>query len=113
MTEHQILGIEDVAKMLQVSRSTIDRWCEETREGHNDFPCPFSFRGRKQLWTADIIQEWIQRRQSAANPPVNVPTTSKERRQEQKAYQERQRKADQSLERHRRNRKAKSKSGDR
>jgi predicted DNA-binding transcriptional regulator AlpA len=82
MSELQVLRIEDVVALLRVSRPTVDRWVQESREGKNDFPLPFSAKGRRVLWTADVIQNWIQSKQSAATPPVNVPTTRQRKKAE-------------------------------
>lgn len=69
----KVLKVEDVAERLGNSPPTISRWCEESRQGRNDFPLPFSQRGRRRLWTADAIEEWIARRQSAP-PESNIST---------------------------------------
>ena len=95
-----IYQIEDVMALLKKSRPTIDRWCEETRQGKNDFPLPFTQKGRRVMWTADAIHDWIRHRQSTALPPVNI-TTAKQRRKQEREYQERQQRAEAALEKHR------------
>ena len=96
----QILQIADLTALLGVSRPTIDRWVLETRRGENDFPLPFTQRGRRLLWTKEAVANWINNRQQAVAPPINVPTA----RQAKAAAKERQRRreaTERALERHR------------
>ena len=95
----KIMNIEEVTNGLGYSEATIDRWCEETRHGLNDFPLPFTQKKRRRLWTADAIEEWVERRQSAAQTPVNVPAV----RRTKAVAEERQRRqeaTERALERH-------------
>jgi predicted DNA-binding transcriptional regulator AlpA len=96
----KILSIDDIRLQLGVSRSTIARWISEARRGLNDFPLPFLPKGRRLLWTATCIENWINNRQ--APPPVKTFASSKKRRQESKAFQERQKIAKAVIEKHRR-----------
>ena len=100
---HRILEVEDVITLFRRSRATIDRWVREARDGKSDFPVPFSAPGRRMLWDAHVIEQWLENRNKAASP-VNVPATKTER---QKAceFAERQKRARQALERHGINRK--------
>jgi predicted DNA-binding transcriptional regulator AlpA len=97
----QILQITDVMALLKVSRPTVDRWVAESRAGKNDFPVPFTPPSRKLLWTSAAIEEWINSRQSTTTPQAYPTTSAKERKREERAYRERQQRAEAALERHR------------
>jgi len=66
--DQRILLVEDVTELLRVSRCTIDRWVREAREGKSDFPIPFSQPGRRMLWDAHVMEQWLENRNKAALP---------------------------------------------
>jgi hypothetical protein len=63
------------------------------------FPQPVNGRGKKLLWTQSAIESWMH--QQSAPVSNSIVTTSKERRQADKAYQARQEAALATIERHR------------
>ena len=94
-----IMKKKDVAKSLGISCPTVDRWSDETRQGLNDFPLAFTQRGRRQLWTADAIEEWIERRQATAQPPV-VASATRRMKAATKEQKWRQEATEKAMERH-------------
>lgn len=105
----KVYGIEDVMELSTYSRASIDRFCEETRQMSeetrqqcNAFPLPFTQKGRRLLWSASAIEEWIEFRQFA-RPPVNVPPVRQ--KSVAKDKQRRQEATNRALERHGLNRK--------
>lgn len=97
----KLLRIKEMMALLDCSSATIDRWCDETRQGRNDFVLPYTTKGKRRYWVADAVYDWILRRQSIANqPPINI-TTAKQRKKQEREFQERQQRADAGLERHR------------
>lgn len=66
----KLLSLPELCKMLNVSRSTIYRWCELCDEGYSpytdnkdenvsDFPKPFKI-GRSYKWNEVEIMEWLE-----------------------------------------------------
>jgi len=99
----RILLVEDVTALLRVSRCTIDRWVREAREGRGDFVMPFSTPGRRMLWDAHVVEQWLANRNAVASPSKPPPVKSE--KQKAKEFNERQEQAAKALERHSRNRK--------
>jgi len=95
---HRILEVEDVITLFRRSRATIDRWVREARDGKSDFPVPFSAPGRRMLWDAHVIEQWLENRNKAASS-FNVHTAKTEK-QKTREFAERQQRAKQALERH-------------
>jgi len=91
-----VLLINDVAEMLKVSPSTIGRWCEESRNGSNNFPLPISIRGGKRRWLLPDIVTYLATQSTATQP---IP--ARKQRRGAKAFQERQSATDRALERFR------------
>ena len=97
----RILLVEDVTALLRVSRCTIDRWVREAREGRGDFVMPFSTPGRRMLWDAHVVEQWLANRNATASPGKPPPTKSE--KQKVKDFNERQERAKVALARHRKN----------
>lgn len=96
---NRLLTQQEICELIRISYPTLARWLTA-----GTFPQPINGRGRKLLWTEDAIQDWIRHRQSTVTPPVQI-TTVKQRKRQERAYQERQQRAEQALQRHRINRK--------
>jgi hypothetical protein len=77
----------------------------ERKRGNGTFPLSIGSKGGKLRFNAEDIERYIASQSNNA-PPVNV-TATKQRKKQEREYEERQRKADKSLERHRQNRKTK------
>jgi hypothetical protein len=58
---------------------------------------PVSKRGEKLRWLASDFEKFLE---SQATTPVQSVTTTKQRKKREQEYEERQRRADQALERH-------------
>lgn len=56
-SEARILRMDDIQKLLSVSRATIYRWMEA---GH--FPKPFHLGPNAIAWRREVIEEWIRSR---------------------------------------------------
>jgi predicted DNA-binding transcriptional regulator AlpA len=98
--EQTILLLDEVATLLRVSKSTINRWLAERRKGiRGNFPLPISLPGGKIRWLASDIDAYLQS-QATQQPPINIPTC-RQRHRNAKTFQERQAAADKALERHR------------
>jgi len=96
--EHRIFLTSDLVSLLRVSRSTIDRWTREAREGKSEFPVPISAPGRRKFWDARAIEAWLAEK-NRAPPQVGVPPGRSEK-QKARDFAERQQRAQQALERH-------------
>jgi len=92
----KIFTVENLLEVLPVSRATLDRWIREAREGQSDFPIPFSLPGRRMLWDAHVVEQWIENRHKATSP--NVPAKSE--KQKAREFIERQQRAKATLARH-------------
>jgi len=93
----QVLLIDGVAEMLEVSPSTISRWTGESRKGFNTFPLPISVKGGKRRWLLSDIEQYLESQSTAKA----VPPTVRQKRRSAKAFQERQAATDRALERYR------------
>jgi len=94
-----VLRIKDLMALFDCSRATVDRMRKDP-----GFPQSFTPKNHRALWVADAVYEWIQHQQSLANPPpINVPSV-RQRNKETKDFQERSKRAEATLERHRLNR---------
>jgi len=91
--ENKILLVDEVAAMLRVSESTINRWLGESRRGENTFPLPVSQAGGKRRWTRDSIDSFIASLYVKPQRPV------RQRRRSAKAFAERQNATDRALDR--------------
>ena len=78
----KLLTLKDIMDVCNVGCSTVYRW-------RKNKTFPESVGIGKLLWSEQQITEWLNR-QSAANSPVNVPTTRQEKQKERdhKARQE-------------------------
>jgi len=94
--ENKILLVDEVAELLRVSQSTINRWGEESRKGNGSFPLPISARGGKRRWSRDSIEAFIDSQTAATS---SVP--ARKQRRSAKAFQARQERTDKALERYR------------
>ena len=97
---HTILLIDEVATILRLSKSSVYRMNAQ------GILRPISIRGGKLRFLASDVEALLQS-QSNTTPLVNPTTSAKERKRERQAYQERQRRAEAALEKHRINRKVK------
>ena len=95
---NRLLTQWEVCEFLRISYSTLCRWLNA-----GTFPQPVNGRGRgkKLLWTQDAITQWMNRNSESIDiaPLVNVCNPSKLKR-EAREWEERQRLAKATLERH-------------
>lgn len=96
----RILLIHEVAILLRVAVSTIYRWLAESRNGRGHFPLPISDRGKRLRWLASDIEAFLQS-QSQIVAPSNVSSPAKQMKKEAEDFQIRQRRAAETLQRHR------------
>ena len=89
----KLLTLKDIMEVCNVGYSTVYRW-------RKNKTFPESVGVGKLLWTEQQITEWLDR-QSAAPPPVNVPTT-RQKKQKEREHKARQDWATATLEKHRR-----------
>jgi predicted DNA-binding transcriptional regulator AlpA len=57
----QLLASKDVMTMIQVSRSTLDRWVDDPTKVDPPFPKPIMKFGRRNRWTKVQIINWLER----------------------------------------------------
>jgi predicted DNA-binding transcriptional regulator AlpA len=100
---HTILFIDDLAELLRTSRSNVYKLKKQGK-----LPMPLSMSG-KLRWLASDIEAFLQ---SRAPPPVNAPTATQHRKKQDREYQERQQRAEQTLQRHKLNHNAAKHHGD-
>ena len=51
-----VLFVQDVAKMLKISPSKVNRLCDDSRKGKNRFPLPIRIKGKQRRWLlSDIV----------------------------------------------------------
>ena len=93
----KLIDAKTLRTWLGIHDSTLTRWEEE-----EIIPKPINGKGRKRLWTASTIERWLQDRQQSVTPTA---TTSKQRKKDKKAFEQRQADAQAALDRHSRNRK--------
>ena len=98
----RVMLIGEVASLLRVSVSKIRRDHNESRNGRGNFPLSISPPGGTLRWLDSDIEAYLV--SLSAAPPV-VIRSSQEIRQDKKAFAERQRLADEALEKHRKTRK--------
>ena len=91
----KIFTVENLLEVLPVSRATLDRWVRDGRNGQSDFPPPFTLPGRRMLWDADVIEQWIANRHKASSPSPSPAKSEKARE-----FAARQERAQQVLGRH-------------
>lgn len=96
--ENKILLISEVAELLRVSQSTVNRWLGQSRKGIGKFPLPISAAGGKCRWTRDSIEAFIASQESASI----IPLSSKQKRSSDHTFRERQEQTDRALNRYRR-----------
>jgi len=88
--------LKDVTKVVPLAYTTIRRMIITGR-----FPGSVNGRNRKLLFDPDAIEAWIKNQQSTpSNTPQNI-TSSKQLKREKKSFEERQKIAQKSLDRHR------------
>ena len=93
--ENKVILIGTVAEMLQVSQSSINRWCEESRKGLNTFPLPISARGGKRRWLRSDVERYLDSLSTV------TPFPARKQRHNTKAFQTRQNVADKALAKYR------------
>ena len=94
-----LLKVEDVMRILGLSRVSIYRKVSEARAGNGRFPLPIGDAKQKLRWNADDVEAFCQSR-SMAPMPVMV-TSPKQQRPKKQSYEQRQASARQALaERH-------------
>ena len=97
--EQTILLLDDVATLLRVAKSTINRWLSESRKGiRNDLPLPISRKGAKLRWLKSDIEAYLES-QSVQHTPRSIPTT-RQRQRSTREFQDRQMRADAILQLH-------------
>ena len=96
----RILRVEDMLELFPVSGATFDRWLKETMEGINDLaPLPFTQPGKRRLWDACVVEQWISNRHQATAPTPS-PAPAKSEKQKAKDFNERQERAKTVIARH-------------
>ena len=95
LMEKRILLIDEVAKMVEASPSSISRWCEESRKGLNTFPLPVSARGGKRRWLLSDIEQYLESLSTVKAVPARKP------RRNAKAHAQRQSVTDRALAKYR------------
>jgi len=93
----EILLIDEVAKMLKVSPSTLSRWAEESRKGTGTFPLPVSARGGKRRWLLSDIEQYLE----SLSTVKAVPASVRKPRRNAKAHAQRQSVTDRALAKYR------------
>ena len=88
MESPRILLIGEIASLLRVSISTINRYLRQTRKGCGNFPLPISPKGSKGRWLSSDIERYIET-QSKADLPMNVVGSSKREQQDARSIQRR------------------------
>ncbi|MDR0327355.1 MAG: hypothetical protein LBI05_03555 [Planctomycetaceae bacterium] len=95
----EVYLIEEVAVKVRLAPVSIYKEVSDSRKGIGSFPLPISKPGGKLRWLASDIEAYLQSL-SNNDPPAQIASTSK-RRQESKAFKQRQAAAQKALERHR------------
>lgn len=93
----KILLIGEIASLLKVSIPTLRRWLRESRRGQRSFPLPISEIGGKCRWLASDIENYL----TAQSVGMQVVSTVRETKRDQKDFQRRQEEAEKSLAKHR------------
>ena len=57
MTKHKCIPKKEVARILNISVSSVSRWTKEKP----DFPKPFQLGPNKTVWDVDEINEWYDK----------------------------------------------------
>ena len=96
MTEKRVLLIGEVAEILELSVSSINRYLGQSRKGIGNFPNPISTPGGKLRWLAADINQYLESQASAASP---MPARTK--RRNAAAVQARQNATEKALDRFR------------
>lgn len=102
--EQKVMLIDEVAAATRWSVSTVRRKSSERRKGRGDFPLPISPPGCMCKWLASDIEAYLASKTTVL--PANV-STPRQTRQDKKAFEVRQRLAEQALEKHKKTRKEK------
>jgi len=89
-----------VATACRVAPVTICRWLAEARKGLRYFPLTISPPGQKLLWLASDIEAFLKS-QSNVPPPVNATCPAKRMKQESQDFENRQKRAAETLAKHR------------
>jgi predicted DNA-binding transcriptional regulator AlpA len=96
----QLLVVDQVLDLLQISRPTLDRYIRLARNGELAFPLPIQMGAkRKRLWNAQSIEDWASYRHKPSVMAVAVNTT-KQSRKAAKDFNERQQRAAAILAKH-------------
>ena len=91
---NRLLTQGEVCELLRISYPTLCRWLNA-----ETFPQPVNGRRRKLLFDPDAVEAWIKNQRG---PPVSTPavTCSTKQRNDTRSFQERQRLAELSLQKH-------------
>ena len=87
---NRLLTQRDVCNLLRITYPTLYRWLKDGR-----FPEPVNGRGRKLLWSPEVVEEWVNARSPV---PISVPTKSE--KQKAREFIERQKRAKDTLAKH-------------
>ena len=100
---NRLLTQQEICELTRISYPTLARWLTA-----GTFPQPINGRGKKLLWSQAVIEEWINNRQTAQKPEVDVTSSAKKLKRGDQEFRNRQEAAEKALvERHGFNRNAK------
>jgi len=95
---HEILLLPEVAERLRVSTATVNRLLSLRRKGTGNFPLPVSAFKGKGRWLASDIDGYLESLSNSNRvPPASFAKSEKAKAKE---FTERQKRAQQTLERH-------------
>jgi predicted DNA-binding transcriptional regulator AlpA len=67
--EHELLTAKEVMTLMRCTRSTLDKWVDESKKGRRRFPLPIASPARsKRLWRRADVDRYIDTGHTAAPP---------------------------------------------
>ena len=95
--KHTVIFTDGVVKRTGMSESWISRELDKRRKGQGNFPLPISPFKSKRRWLESDIDNYIA---SLASVNTDVPVPTKNKKQQEREFIERQNRAKQALARH-------------
>jgi len=94
----KLLTMRETCELLRISYSTLHRWLNARA-----VPMPVNGRGRgkRMLWSEESLLAWVNRHSEQPAPAPPSVSSQTHRNRETKSFQERQRLAAETLQRHR------------